>query len=112
VTEGAAYEASLSRAERKRTGTFFTPPTVALALAQRTLGGLERGVVLDPACGAGALLAAASEVVPERVTLLGVDADADAVRLARERLAGRANVKILHGDALATRELARDLPRA
>ncbi len=104
------YEKLLSRLERKRSGAWFTPPAVSRALARWTLAGVTGGSVLDPAAGAGALLAAASEVVPESVELVGIDADPDAVLLARARLAGRANVRILHGDALATRGLARDFP--
>jgi predicted RNA methylase len=100
-------ETRLSREERKSAGAFFTPPEVARALARRALEGVARGVVIDPACGAGALLVAASEAVPRGVELLGVDADPDAVLVARARLAGRA--RVLHGDALATAELAREL---
>jgi SAM-dependent methyltransferase len=104
------HEKLLSRLERKRAGAWFTPPAVSRALARWALTGVRAGSVLDPAAGAGALLAAASEVVPESVELVGIDADPDAVLLARARLAGRANVRILHGDALATPELARELP--
>jgi hypothetical protein len=106
---------------RKRGGAFFTPPAVARVLAARTLApvALGRGVVLDPAAGAGALVLASAlflleaqdrETVASRV--VGLEADPDAVLLARATLRERLGVepRILHADALATEELAAALP--
>jgi adenine-specific DNA-methyltransferase len=56
---GDAYVTALDRAARSHTGRHYTPPSLASALweqAQATAGGQIDGLVLDPACGAGALL--------------------------------------------------------
>jgi adenine-specific DNA-methyltransferase len=56
---GDAYVTALDRAVRNHTGRHYTPPLLATALweqAQATAGGQVCGLVLDPACGAGALL--------------------------------------------------------
>lgn len=56
---GDAYVTALDRAVRSHTGRHYTPPLLATALweqAQATAGGHVDGLVLDPACGAGALL--------------------------------------------------------
>ncbi|MGH3752867.1 MAG: Eco57I restriction-modification methylase domain-containing protein [Pseudonocardiaceae bacterium] len=56
---GDAYVTALDRAVRSDTGRHYTPPLLATALweqAQATAGGQVDGLVLDPACGAGALL--------------------------------------------------------
>ncbi|MBM3274615.1 MAG: N-6 DNA methylase, partial [Candidatus Sericytochromatia bacterium] len=83
---GAAYEATLPAADRKRLGVWYTPPDLAHAISARALAslGFKRPVtVLDPACGAGVFLAAVRELVSE-VRLHGVDVDPGAVALARE----------------------------
>ncbi|HZU99438.1 MAG TPA: N-6 DNA methylase [Planctomycetota bacterium] len=98
ATLAAEFERLLGTSERKRGGAWFTPSAVARVLARRTLEDMKRGTVLDPACGAGALLAAAAEVVPASVALVGIDADPDACLLARARLGTRARIR--HGDAL------------
>ena len=64
----------------------------------------QRVSVLDPACGDGRFLAAAADHVAAAggiAVLHGVDVDAGAVDAARGSLAGRGDVRVEVGDALA-----------
>jgi hypothetical protein len=83
-----AYEATLS--ERARAlGAHYTPSALAARVAQ--LAAVGHGPVVDPACGAGALLLAAGDrlvdagyerAVVARDLLWGADVDPGAVRVA------------------------------
>jgi len=56
---GNAYVCALDAKARAETGRHYTPAALAEAMWQQTLvtlGGDHRGLVLDPACGTGALL--------------------------------------------------------
>ena len=102
----------MTRISRRDLGDFPTPPAIADVLARVTLdAALRRGdvrTVLDPACGEGALLAAACRRM-ERYRrgaggagLIGVEIDqgrARAGQLALHR-AGLTAAQIFHGDAL------------
>ncbi len=71
-------------------GRVYTPPSLATALVQRTIPpdvtSRARAVsICDPACGDGALLAAAAQAFP-KARLFGFDIDPDAVVAARARL--------------------------
>ena len=89
---GAAREALLGGA-RKRSGSYYTRPPLARAVARRTLAswpGPAPPSVCDPAMGCGSLLLAALPLLAERfgrsaaiAALHGVDADPLAVDLAR-----------------------------
>ncbi|MFG0317214.1 MAG: Eco57I restriction-modification methylase domain-containing protein [Planctomycetota bacterium JB042] len=88
----AGREAATSR-ERKRRGVVYTPAPLARFLARRALAvvGPPRDagplVVLDPACGDGALLAAMRAEAPGRpLDLRGIDVDRTALEAARRRL--------------------------
>lgn len=84
-----AHERGLAtqREERRRRGAFYTPPELVEWVLDRALAGLAAGApVLDPACGAGHFLVAAARRVGV-AAVHGSDLDADAVRIARERLA-------------------------
>lgn len=86
-----AHEDSLKPQRRRRHGAFYTPWSVAHALAQEALApwlrardveALRRVRVIDPAAGAGMLLLAALSVL--QATILGCDATLDPVALRRE----------------------------
>jgi hypothetical protein len=109
---------SAGTGERRRRGSFATPPALAAELAKRAIPA-PVGTVIDPACGAGALLLAALDrlvalgVEPADAVqrLYGVDADPVAAALcaaaltahARRldpRLPAGARARIATGDAL------------
>jgi Eco57I restriction-modification methylase len=119
VVEGQVRLTAVGNAERRHRGAFSTPPAYAAALAGRAIPAAV-GHVVDPACGAGALLRAALDRLlalglpahRARDALHGVDADPVAVLLCRFSLAAaltRAGLptapddladRILTGDAL------------
>lgn len=84
-----AHEQGLAarRDERRRRGAFYTPPELVEWVLDRALADLQPGApVLDPACGAGHFLVAAARRVGV-AAVHGSDLDAEAVAIARERLA-------------------------
>lgn len=83
----AAYEERLAadRAGRRAKGAFYTPPELVDWVLDRAVPpGTQR--VLDPACGTGHFLVAAARIVGV-AGVFGSDLDAEAVAIARERLA-------------------------
>lgn len=93
---------------QKANGIHYTPTELAAFVARRALSELDGGelVVLDPACGDGELLLAlaveaAARGLP-RPHLVGVDTDAEAIRVAADRLgdAPAASVALRTGDFL------------
>lgn len=104
---------SVTRTERHRadpkksTGAVYTPTVLAHFLANQTFDALQQDSpvrILDPACGDGELLLAASEAARARniavATLTGYDTDSKAVRKARHRLRNRSNVNLYCADFL------------
>jgi hypothetical protein len=91
---GQAYEAVLTRPDRRARGAFFTPPDVAARLVSLAFAGLPvgepAGPVVDPAVGGGAFLLAAADALvaaglaPEEALdrLHGADVDPAAVAVA------------------------------
>ena len=85
--------------DRRRRGAFFTPPDVASALVAEVV---ERGSVLDPACGGGVFLLAAARRLLEvgaadrgsivRRHLFGADVDPASVDATRRVLGAWADV--------------------
>ncbi len=91
----AGHRDAAERARRRVRGQVFTPPRLARLVAGEVLGplaaaGLARPlIVLDPAAGDGAFLAAAAEVAAGlgvRVELIGVERDAEVAAACRARL--------------------------
>jgi hypothetical protein len=86
-------------------GAFYTPHRPALTLARLVIDGPVDGAIVDPCCGAGALLVAAHQhleqlgAAPE---LVGCDVDSEACETAVMNLAvhGARRFTIHHGDAL------------
>ncbi len=91
VQLGPLYESllqSLRRTEKKKRGSYYTPDALAQEVAARALKDKTAATVIDPACGAAAILAAAlAFTTPDR--LYGMDTDPFAVWLARFTLAMR-----------------------
>ncbi len=82
----------------------YTPEPLTEFLVEVALGaGLSPGMkVLDPACGEGALLAGVARAAEGELALYGVDVDADAIEVARTRLAAPgARVDLRVGESLA-----------
>lgn len=112
----ARHPDTLPYAQRKLHGTWFTPMTLALPTARRTLAPLLAGDdsgerplrICDPAVGGGTFLLAALAALRERgaarrARLTGLDIDAEAARLAALALheAGdAAHVDVRRGDGL------------
>ena len=70
--------------ERKKAGSFYTPPHIALKMAKET--NWKNGTVIDPAVGSGNLLAAMMDTYPElqEENLYGVDIDPQAIEICRK----------------------------
>ena len=85
------HEARHAPAARRKTGVYYTPPTLAAALVARTVRSGDRAII-DPACGGGGFLVAAyrhlaaAGVADPAERLHGVDLDPDAVRVTRRSL--------------------------
>lgn len=82
----AAYERELAADrpdDRRRQGAFYTPPHLVAWVLDHALP--QQGTVLDPACGTGHFLVEAARRLGVRA-VHGSDLDAEAVRIARERL--------------------------
>ena len=92
---------------KKATGAVYTPTLLARFLANQAFDALQPGSpvrILDPACGDGELLLAASEAARARnipvATLTGYDTDSEAIRKALRRLGNRPNVNLHCADFL------------
>lgn len=87
---------------RSDRGDFRTPDSLALSICHRLKElGIDPTVILDPACGVGAFMAAGAEIFPSAELLVGIDIDGSHVghsriRLADECASGR--VRIDQGD--------------
>lgn len=100
---GRVLQEFRAAADRKRHGAFYTPPALVEALLDALPFSLSGGArVLDPACGSGEFLLAAAR---RGGIVFGADLDAEAVAVARFRLACEnrvigelAEANLLHDD--------------
>ncbi|WP_157743873.1 Eco57I restriction-modification methylase domain-containing protein [Micromonospora zamorensis] len=106
------YELLVSGRNRRRLGTFFTPPPiVTYMVGQATALGKEQpACVVDPGAGVGAFTTAARDTWPDaqilsvdlNVVTLGLLATRDAVeRSSDDSRSPRNNVELIHKDYLA-----------
>ena len=91
---GPAFERLIRRDDRYAQGQYFTPAPIARHMAAH-LARLGCQTVLDPAAGAGVLLAAAADAAPG-VELRGADLNPLCVHLTRAGLAARGVTAALH----------------
>src|SRR5439155_19093051 len=88
---------------KRNLGAIYTPPILARWVAELLAGQLtdrESPVVLDPACGDGALLLAVHERLNGKVRLVGWDIDPVAIAAARQFLPG--TTQLLNRDSLVS----------
>lgn len=88
------YDATLSTAERKRHGVFYTPASIVRYLLRATR---PAGPVADLSCGDGAFLVEAARL---GLPVLGVDRDPEAMAQAAARLSA-ARAHLACGDGLS-----------
>lgn len=86
---GSAYERLVTGRSRRPLGQFFTPLRLARVMARWALAA-EPDLLLDPGCGPGSLLIAASQLRTTQTRLLGLDLDPLAIRMATKNKALRA----------------------
>ena len=97
----AARKAAISCAEHT------TPSSVADL--NMSLAAPVRGVVIDPACGYGTLLLAASKAATTQLTLIGKDVSSDACHITRLRMFVHGlTADVTLGDTLQARTLFDD----
>jgi len=88
-------------------GEHTTPPSVADLIM--SLAAPVRGVVIDPACGYGTFLLAASEAATAQLTLIGQDVNSDACHITRLRMFVHDRpADIINGDTLRAATLFDD----
>ena len=107
---GQLYMALAYSSVKGAMGQYFTPPSVALMMAQITIGADEmpRGRlvrVCDPTCGSGVMLLSAASVVMDRhgadsladLSLTGIDIDSLCSKMAAVQLVANC---VMHGISL------------
>jgi type I restriction-modification system DNA methylase subunit/predicted DNA-binding transcriptional regulator AlpA len=105
-----AFEALIAAAGRGSRGKseHTTPSSVADLIM--SIAAPVRGVVIDPACGYGTLLLAASKAVTTQLTLIGKDVSSDACHITRLRMFVHGlTADVSLGDTLQARTLFDDV---
>lgn len=89
------------KAERQKLAQFFTPPALSIKMLEK-LDSLEGKDILDPALGAGGLIAAAVLAGADPKRCFGIEIDEEVLAVARRRLAklGVPPCNLVLGDAL------------
>lgn len=79
---GALYQSVKTEGQKNRSGSYFTPPTIARDM----LNGYDRSkhTLLDPCCGSGAILLASDAIDPN--SLFGCDVDEVSVAICKTNL--------------------------
>ena len=92
--------ANRTLSERKDFGQFFTPPELSIKMLEKFDN--TDGIILDPCCGAGNLLAAAIFAGFKPNNIYGIEIDPDILQIAIERLSllGVPKDNLHVGDAL------------
>ncbi len=96
------FEEVMTHAERKAHGQFFTHSELVEYIISR-LPIQSDSTIIDPACGAGAFLAAASRVTNGHARLIGVDINQDALdfcRLSLDSLSECTDFTLLCSDSI------------
>ena len=93
--------AGKDKAERQKLAQFFTPPALSVKMLEK-LDSLEGKDILDPALGAGGLIAAAVLAGADPKRCFGIEIDEEVLAVARRRLAklGVPPCNLVLGDAL------------
>ena len=89
------YHQAAGRSDADRAGAL--PPVIAATMAFIAVPGSNE-VIFDPVVGSGTLLLEASYLAMP-AAMIGVDADDQAIAIARARLRGTANVMLMAGDS-------------
>ncbi|MCE3230144.1 MAG: SAM-dependent methyltransferase [Alphaproteobacteria bacterium] len=86
--------------ETKEFGDFQTPPELALAATQILCRlGIQPHSILEPTCGRGAFIAAASKSFPDAKLILGVDINKDHLNAAAAiKIQGDSHIKLHQAD--------------
>lgn len=95
VTEPEPKDGDVEAENRKRLGSYYTPPFFARWVASELLKFVDCDhpiSVLDPACGDGTLLAAVREQLGQSVRLIGRDIDPCAISAASTKLGKNAEI--------------------
>ena len=85
VNLGDRYEAKLSESYRNKEGIYYTPMTIVEDM-MKDLTFDDSNSFLDPCCGSGNFLIAALKAGANPKKVYGYDTDANAIKIARERL--------------------------
>lgn len=82
---GTAFEMAIPKSERRLLGQYFTPIDIGRVMARWVLAD-SPSLLLDPGCGSGSLLIAASHESIAGTHMLGIDVDPLAVLMATENM--------------------------
>ena len=93
--------AGKDKKERQKLGQFFTPPALTIKMLEK-FDSFEGKDILDPALGAGGLIAAAIIAGADPKRCYGIELDEEVLCIARMRLAklGVPPCNLILGDAL------------
>lgn len=99
---GIVYQALSNEGKKASLGSYFTPPEIVDGIVSENIKSGQK--VLDPCCGTGQFLLSFADHLHEPDSILGIDIDPTAVRIARLNLLLRFSEdfrpKIFHLDTL------------